>query len=108
MMTVFSRLSFSANFHSKSSLKFENLSTRKGGISAKILKNSSKAYLLELNLLSNNCLEKGVFPDYFKLADITSTVKKEDSHNKENHQPSSILLHFSKIFERILYKQLND
>ena len=85
-----------ANFHSKSSLKFSNvseldvkeeilnLSSKKKDIPAKILKNSINAYLPELTLLSNKCLKKGVFPDDLKQADITPIFKKKDSLNKEN------------------------
>ena len=66
-----------ANFHSKSSLKFNsvteldvkneilNLSskkaTRKGDIPAKMLKNSINVYLSELAILINNCLEERSF-----------------------------------------------
>ena len=113
-----------ANFHSKSSLKFNSVSeldvkkeilnlsskkaTRKGDIPAKILKNSINTYLSELTILINNCLKEGVFPDDLKLADITPIFKKEDSLNKENYRPISILAHLSKVFERILYKQINS
>ena len=82
--------------------------TRKSDIPAKILKNSIKAYLPELTILINNCLNKGVLPDDLKLADITPIFKKEDSLNKENYRPVSILPHLSKVFERILYKQIDS
>ena len=113
-----------ANFHSKSSLKFNSVSeldvkkeilnlsckkaTRKGDIPAKILKNSINTYLSELTTLINNCLKEGVFPDDLKLADITPIFKKKDSLNKENYRPVSILPHLSKMFERILYKQIDS
>ena len=110
-----------ANFHSKSSLKFNIVSeldvkkeilsskkaTRKGDIPAKILKNSINAYLSELTILINNYLKEGVFPDDLKLADIAPIFKKEDL-NKENYRPVSILPHLSKVFERILYKQIDS
>ena len=67
-----------ANFHSKSSSKFNSVSeldvkketsnlsskkaTRKGDIPVKILKNIISAYLPELTILINNCLKRGVFP----------------------------------------------
>ena len=51
---------------------------------------------------------KGVFADDLKLADITPIFKKEDSLNKENYRPVSILPHLSKVFERILYKQIDS
>ena len=112
------------NFHSKSSLKFSSVSeldvkkeilnlpskkaTRKGDILAKILKNSINAYLSELTILIKNCLKKGVFPGDLKLSDITSIFKKEDSLNKENYRPVSILPHLSKVIERILCKHINS
>ena len=67
-------------------------------------------YLLELTILINNCLMKGVFPDDLKLADITPKFKKEDILNKENYRPVSILPHLSKVLfiKRILYKQINS
>ena len=61
------------------------------------------AYLSELTILINDCLKKEVFPDDLKLADI-----KEDSLNKKNYRPASILPHLSKVFERILYKQIDS
>ena len=82
--------------------------TRKGDIPAKILKNSINTYLSELTILINNCLKEGVFPDDLKLADITPIFKKEGSLNKENYRPISILSHLSKVFERILYKQIDS
>ena len=91
--------------------KVSNLSskkaTRKGDIPAKILKNSISAYISELTILINNCLRKGVFSDDLILADKTPIFKKEDSLNKENYRPVSILPHLLKVFERIIYKQID-
>ena len=113
-----------SNFHSKSGLKFNSVSeldvkkeifnlyskkaTKKGDIPTKILKKRINAYLSELTILINNCLKRGVFPDDLKLADITPILKKEDSLNKENYRPVSILPRLSKVFERILYKQIDS
>ena len=112
------------NFHCKSSLKFKsvcgldvkkeilNLSSKratiKGDSPAKILKNSINAYLSELTTLINNCLKKVVFPNDLELADIIPTFKKEDSLNKETYRPVNIQPHLSKVFERILYKQIDS
>ena len=51
---------------------------------------------------------KGGFPDDLKLADITPISKKEDSLNKENYRHVSILPQLSKLFQRILYKQIDS
>ena len=82
--------------------------TRKCDTPAKILKNSINGYLSELTILINNCLKEGVFPDDLKLADITPILKKEDSLNKENYQPTGILSHLLKVFQRVLYKQIDN
>ena len=42
-----------------------------------------------------------IFPDDLKVADITPIFKKED-------RPFGILSHLSKVFERILYKQIDS
>ena len=96
-----------ANFHSKFSFKLNSVSdldvkkeilnlsskkpTRKSDIPAKILKNRINAYLSELTIIINNCLKKGVFSNDLKLADITPILKNENSLNKENYRPVSIL-----------------
>ena len=110
-----------ANFHSKSCLKFNRVSgldvkkeilnlspkkpNRKGDIPSKILKNSINAYLSELTIFIN---KESSFPDDLKLADITPIFKKEDSLNKENHRPVSILPQLSKVSERIIYIQIDS
>ena len=72
------------------------------------MKNSISAYLSEPIIFINNCLKNGVFPDDLKLGDITPILKKEDSLNKENYLPVRIMTHLSKVFERILYKQIDS
>ena len=60
-----------------------------------------------LAFIINGCIENGIFPDDLKLADILLIFKKEDSFNKENYRPVSVLPHMSKVFERIFYKQID-
>ena len=55
----------------------------------------------------NDCILKEKFPDSLKLANITPVLKKDEPTNKENYRPVSILPLISKIFERLLYDQLN-
>ena len=42
-----------------------------------------------------------------KLADITPVFKKKDHLNKENYRPVSVLPSISKIFEKLMQKQIN-
>ena len=55
----------------------------------------------EITFIINGCIEKGIFPNDLKLADVSPIFKQED------HRPVSILPHMSKVFERILYKQID-
>ena len=47
------------------------------------------------------------FLDALKLADITPTHKKDDTTNKENYRPVSILPSVSKIFKRNMLDQIS-
>ena len=82
--------------------------TRKGDIPVKILNNIINAYLSELTILINNCLKKGFSPYGLKPADITPTFEKEDSLNKENYRPVSILPHLPKAIVSTIYKQIDN
>ena len=54
------------------------------------------------SIISNNFLEN------LKRADIIPYHKKDDKTKKENYRPISMLPSVSKIFERILYNQINE
>ena len=47
------------------------------------------------------------FTDELKLADVTSVQKKSDPDDKTNYREISALPSLSKVYEKILYKQLN-
>ena len=112
-----------ANFHHKQTFIFRyvsvkevqkelmNLSskkaTRKGGIPAKILRDSLSVYTKELTNIINNCLEDGLFPNKLQQADVSPVFKKDDDLNKENYRPVSIFLHMSKVFQIMFYKQID-
>ena len=50
----------------------------------------------------------GVFPDLFELSKIIPLFRKGDSSLLSNYRPISLLPTISKIFERIVYKQLYE
>ena len=53
-------------------------------------------------------MNKGVFPDELKHADIKPIYKKESRNEKESYRSVSILPNLSKIFERCMYDQLKN
>ena len=56
----------------------------------------------------NNSIYYGNFPTNLKNADLTPVFKKGDRQNKCNYRPVSILPPLSKVFERIMFSQVNE
>ena len=48
------------------------------------------------------------FPDKLKKREVILLYKKEDPLKKENYRPVSLLPPVSKVFERVIYKQINS
>ena len=55
----------------------------------------------------NACKNGGSFPTELKMADIVPVPKKGDLNLKSNYRQVSILPVVSKVFERIMLKQIN-
>ena len=77
-------------------------------IPPKVLKKSAKVLAIVLHKLFNYSIEKSDFPQNLKLTDITPVYKKNDPLDKTNYRPVSVLPLVSKVFERIMLKQIND
>ena len=75
-------------------------------IPAKILVEYSDICAPYIQILYNNSITVGNFPDAMKLADITPCHKKNDKCFKENYRPISILSSFSKSFEIIMHEDI--
>ena len=56
----------------------------------------------------NTFIKKEEFPDKLKTADITAIFQKGDKHDQLNYRPVSILPILSKIYEKCLYKQIEN
>ena len=50
----------------------------------------------------------GIFPTNLKYADVSPVFKKGDRLDKANYRPVSILSALSKIFERLIFSQVNN
>ena len=53
-------------------------------------------------------MEDCIFPKQLKESEVIPVYKKLDPLMKENYRPVSLLPHVSKVFERILYKQIDE
>ena len=77
-------------------------------IPVKILQNSSNIVKDTLaEIFNREIIGNKKFPSKLKLADLTPIHKKLAKISKKNYRPVSILPLVSKIFERILKKQMN-
>ena len=54
----------------------------------------------------NDCIEDSTFPDERKCADVTSLPKSGPTNTRTNFRPISVLPTVSKLFERIMDKQI--
>ena len=90
--------------------EIRSLNSKKSGtqndIPAKILKKCESSTAPVLQKLFNKILRTGNFPFKLKLADITPVFKKNNPLEKGNYIPASVLPVVSKIFERIMQKQV--
>ena len=72
----------------------------------KILKSNSDICVEPLTQIFNDCIENSSLPDELKCADVTSLPKNGQSSSRTNFRPISVLRTVSKLFERIMDKQI--
>ena len=91
-----------ANLDNKRNGTFKNISTGR-------LQNESDICrpILE-NICNEEILLNKNFSKNLKLADVSTNFEKKDKTFVENYRPASVLPTVSKIFERILQKQISD
>ena len=91
--------------------EIRNLNPKKAGthqnIPTKIFKLASNICSESLlKIWNNEIVGKSSFPNKLKLADVTPIFKKDDATLVKNYRPVSVLPVVSKIFERLMQKQL--
>ena len=77
-------------------------------VSTILLKEISPLISSPLNLILNQSLTTGIFPDKLKIAKIIPLFKKDDPHYFDNYRPISLLPAISKVFEKAVFIQLYD
>ena len=75
-------------------------------ISVQMIKLCGDDICLPLLLIFKNILHTGLYPNQWKLANVTPVHKKKDKQTVGNYRPISLLPIFDKIFERIVFKNL--
>ena len=78
-----------------------------GSVPLSFLKDTAEVISQYLADCINTSIKNGIFPTELKLAEIIPIFKKGDSFDKGNYRPISILPTISKVYEKILFKQIN-
>ena len=78
-----------------------------GEIPLNILKQSKFTNKMLTDCINDAIVGENIFPDSLKFGNITPVHKKDETTNKENYRPISVLPLISKIFERIIHDQLS-
>ena len=63
---------------------------------------------MSITQIINISIDNGCYPGDLKLAEVSPVFKKKDDLDKENYRPASVSSHVSKVFERIMYQQIQD
>ena len=72
-----------------------------------LIKENSDLFAEIICKFLNESSEKSKFPDSLKLVNVTPVFKKGARTSKNNYRPVSILPILSKLFERLISKQLS-
>ena len=73
-----------------------------------IIKENADIFADFIYLAINTTINKNEFPSFLKLADVISVFKKGLKNSKHNYLPISIFKSISKVYERVMFKQIGD
>ena len=82
--------------------------TPKDSIPPKLIKENLDLFAQKLFVDFNVAIDTGLFPNNMKLADVSPVFKKGDCLDEANYRPVRILSSLSKIFEKLLFNQINN
>ena len=77
-------------------------------VPTKLLKDAIETICQPLTIVFNASLEKGTFPDIWKVVRVTPVFKSGQKSNLSNYRPISRLSVFSRLLEKLAHDQLYD
>ena len=83
-----------------------NKATGSDGISGQMLLLCDDSISIPLQIIYSNILSTSIYPDIWKIANVTPIFKKGDKQLIKNYRPISLLPICSKILEKLIFNQL--
>ena len=83
-------------------------STPSNSIPTKLFKENIDHYSDIITKMYNKSVHTSTFPDKLKSAEVIPVHKKNETTDQTNYRPVSLLPTLSKIYERIMYKQMSE
>jgi len=77
-------------------------------ISTKLLKDIAHLFISELTTIINQSISQSTFPSLLKIAKVIPIFKKGDPAALNNYRPISLLPSISKVFEKIMFLQIEN
>ena len=87
----------------------KSLKNKKGGadaLHARILKHIIDYIADPIVYILNLSLDKSIYPDHFKIAEVVPVYKAKEKHDPSNYRPISLISNLAKIYEKILHNRL--
>ena len=75
-------------------------------ISVQMIKLCGNSISVPLQIIFNNIVAKGIFPDQWKMANVTPVHKKDNKQIIKNYRPISLLPIFAKLFEKMVFQKM--
>jgi hypothetical protein len=76
------------------------------GIGNRLLKEAAPTICGPLSKLFQNSINSGIYPDSWKLANVSALHKKGSVYNCNNYRPISLLSCTSKVFEKLVFNKI--
>ncbi len=73
-----------------------------------LIKDAADLISRPLTMIFNSSLQKGIFPDVWKVAKVTPIFKSGSKSEANNYRPISVISVFSRILERIVHDQVYE
>ena len=77
-------------------------------LTTKIIKENADIFADFIHSAINTTINKNEFLSCLKLADVIPVFKKGSKNSKQYYRPISILKSISKVYERVMFKQIGD